>query len=794
MKRGLGTACFPYPIQLILCGFAWFQDMAELADPLTSSAAPNQSWLGARADLFLISFLLLFMEMACIRWFPAHVLFLTFFTNTILLACFLGMSVGCILARNSDDHLKATPKRLMLALAAGVAVDVLAGVFQRTVDVGHQASPQLVFFGTEHHVADLSHFLIPVAVINGIFFFMVALAMMGPGQELGRALDRVPRKVIAYSINILGSVAGILVFGIFAWLEVSPFWWFLVIVVFLGYFLRKSGKGARSGLQKERVVLLALALGLASLPWGHIKAGGKIVGEHIWSPYYRIDYYFAPRRDINVNLIGHQQMVSRNNTSSPGYAYSLPYLISRDAGMRPFRNVLIIGAGTGNDVSRALQWGAQRVDAVEIDPAILRLGRRFHPDRPYQDPRVHIHLGDGRNFLRSTSRHYDLIIYALVDSLILHSSYSNIRLESYLFTRQAFEDVRHRLSPDGVFIVYNYFRQGWIVDRIYDALTGVFKDRPLVLALPYRPQILPGTTGGFSMLLAGGTGKIREKFEHHPNYWIRDGQPPGPTSSDGFQTTPPPAQATQWKRFGLAQVVGSINLKVPTDDWPYLYLRRPMIPNLDWRGIGMMGALALILLLYPFLQKRREGESNFSLGGRMFFLGAGFMLLETEAVVHMALLFGSTWMVNTVVFVAVLAMILAANLYVIKFKPGRLHGYYAALMLTLGLNVAVPLNFFLGMNPSLQVIGSCLLTFTPIFFAGIVFAASFDRSKAADVDFGVNIAGAMFGGLAEYASTLLGFQHLVLVAVCFYLLSAILYKPFDLRLRSSNTDMSPQDI
>ena len=127
MKRGLGTACFPYPIQLILCGFAWFQDMAELADPLTSSAAPNQSWLGARADLFLISFLLLFMEMACIRWFPAHVLFLTFFTNTILLACFLGMSVGCILARNSDDHLKATPKRLMLALAAGVAVDVLAG-------------------------------------------------------------------------------------------------------------------------------------------------------------------------------------------------------------------------------------------------------------------------------------------------------------------------------------------------------------------------------------------------------------------------------------------------------------------------------------------------------------------------------------------------------------------------------------------------------------------------------------------------------------------------------------------
>ena len=59
----------------------------------------------------------------------------------------------------------------------------------------------------------------------------------------------------------------------------------------------------------------------------------------------------------------------------------------------------------------------------------------YHPDRPYQDERVQIHLDDGRNFLRSTERKYDLIVYALVDSLVLHSGYSNIRLESFLFTK-----------------------------------------------------------------------------------------------------------------------------------------------------------------------------------------------------------------------------------------------------------------------------------------------------------------------------------------------------------------------
>ena len=134
---------------------------------------------------------------------------------------------------------------------------------------------------------------------------------------------------------------------------------------------------------------------------------------------------------------------------SPFPAYALPHLLNRDAGAKPFGHVLIIGAGSGNDVSRALAWGAEHVDAVEIDPVIQRLGKQDHPDQPYDDPRVFVHLNDGRNFLRSSNKQYDLIIYALVDSLVLHSSYSNIRLESYLFTKQAMDDVRKRLKPGG---------------------------------------------------------------------------------------------------------------------------------------------------------------------------------------------------------------------------------------------------------------------------------------------------------------------------------------------------------
>jgi hypothetical protein len=148
------------------------------------------------------------------------------------------------------------------------------------------------------------------------------------------------------------------------------------------------------------------------------------------------------------------------------------------------------------------------------------------------------------------------------------------------------------------------------------------------------------------------------------------------------------------------------------------------------------------------------------------------MLIETKAVVHLALLFGSTWMVNSVVFFAVLVMILAANLFVLRLRPRRLWPFYAGLIAALAVNSVVPLDAFLGVERTLQVVGACVLVFTPIWFAGVVFATSFARSPAPDLAFGANIAGAMAGGLIEYTSMLLGFQHLVLVGAGLYLLSA----------------------
>jgi SAM-dependent methyltransferase len=719
------------------------------------------------------------MELAFIRWFPAHVLFLTFFTNTVLLACFLGMSVGCLAAGRPRNYIRWTPVLLATALLAGHGVEYLRGRLERYIDVGKQASPQMIFFGTEYFSQDPARFVIPMEVICGFFFLLIALAMLGPGQELGRLLNQISNRLLAYTLNIGGSLAGIAAFTLMSSKQLAPVWWFLPIAAGIGYLVTRGRflQWLAIGCMPVAVVWLA---GLTSGPY---VSEGTHASEHLWSPYYRVDYdHVGPAaKRIRVNLIGHQQMVGCNELAP---AYAVPYLLNRDSGGKQFEDVLIIGAGSGNDVSRALQWGAKHVDAVEIDPVIFKLGQKHHPDHPYQDERVQVYLDDGRNFLRASRRQYDLIVYALVDSLVLQSSYSNIRLESYLFTRQAFADVRRHLKPGGMFAMYNIFRQGWLVARLRQGLTDVFETAPLVVPLPHHETIRPEDQlfSEHTILLAGGTDHIERQFLKHGRYVVSASQPTLPNigqTPNGFERVSGGDLANAELSLGLASVVPPQEpLRAATDDWPFLYLRQPMIPDLNLRGMAIMGALSLVLLFWFSRRtagavRRPESRQRRSLTLRMFFLGAGFMLVETKAVVNMALLFGSTWIVNSIVFSAVLVMILLANVFVLVRRPKSVMPFYIGLLASLALNL-LPLDLFLGMNRPMQIALSCLLVSLPIFFAGVIFAISFAQSTEPNTALGANIAGSILGGLSEYASMVLGFQYLMLLGIGFYGLSWLL--------------------
>src|SRR5690348_3930978 len=180
-------------------------------------------------NLFLVGFLVLFLELASIRWFSANVIFLQYFTNVVLLACFLGMSCGCLAARQRRDWLAYFP---ILALGAILAALALLKIFNfwhsLTIDVGHQASPQEVFFGTEFR-DESAQFTVPIDVISAIFFVLIALMFVGLGQVLGRAFDAYPNRVMGYTLNIGGSLLGIALFSLLSFLQTPPSVWFLII-------------------------------------------------------------------------------------------------------------------------------------------------------------------------------------------------------------------------------------------------------------------------------------------------------------------------------------------------------------------------------------------------------------------------------------------------------------------------------------------------------------------------------------------------------------------------------------
>jgi SAM-dependent methyltransferase len=729
----------------------------------------EQSANRAGIDLFVASFLVLFFELTCIRWFGATVIFLTFFTNLVLMASFLGVSVGCLAASRRWNLIRGFS--LVAALAVALAYGALWGYArfnQVVVDVGSQQSPQLIYFGTDARVRDISTFVVPIEVVGGVFFVLIAVMFIGLGQEIGRRFDAIPNRVAAYTADILGSLTGILAFGVSSFLQLPALVWFAVTLATSLLFV--------TGWKWRWAHLLASAAALfvvAKTDYPRSPEGTTVLNT--WSPYYLVSY--KPSAGwIDVNNLNHQGM---HEIGKSGSAYMLPYLLNRDAGGRSFEEILIIGAGSGNDVAAALKSNPRHIDAVEIDPVINAIGQRDHPDQPFSDPRVSIHLDDGRSFVRRSEKQYDLIVYALVDSLVLHSSYSSLRLESFLFTEQAFREIKARLRPGGVFALYNFYRQGWVVGRLEKLVETVFGSRPIVVSLPYQETISPSNNqrGFITFLLVGNAGSpvianIRSKLEAQSFFWLNP-EPRFNESINGYGPDPPPLErevqtAPEFKKIGLARVDATGISRIPTDQWPFLYLREASIPSLNLRGMAIVAVFSLLILLI-FAPVRRVRPN-----GQMFFLGAGFMLLETKGVVHMALLFGATWMVNSIVFAAILCMILLSNFVVLHQRPRRLWPYYVLLMLVLAINSLIPMAGFLDLPGAAKVVASCAVVFIPVFFAGIIFATSFRDSLQPDIDFGSNIGGIILGGLSEYFSLLGGFNSLLWIAIGYYLLSALL--------------------
>ncbi len=383
---------------------------------------------------------------------------------------------------------------------------------------------------------------------------------------------------------------------------------------------------------------------------------------------------------------------------------------------------LVIGAGNGNDVAIALSEGATHVDAVEIDPVIRATGTDLHPDHPYDDPRVTAVIDDGRAFLQRTDARYDLILFALPDSLTLVGGQGSLRLESYLFTEESMQDgARTPGRPTGCFSMYNYYRP-FVFERYAETLRTVFGHAPCW----DRGQ---GTIGPRSQAV------------------LTIGLHPGDISCD-----------TPWRTTGAAP-------EPATDDHPFPYLQGRTIPSYFLIALGLI--LLASLLIVRTASGRRLSDMRPYLD--LFFMGAAFLLLETMNVVRFALWFGTTWFVNALVFFGILVAVLLAD----RGRPARpppstVDPVRARWRRTSGSPWLVPPSALLALAGPSRSIAATALAFLPVFLANLIFAARFRDTARSTVAFGANLLGAMLGGVLEYGALVIGYRNLLFVVAVLY--------------------------
>jgi SAM-dependent methyltransferase len=437
-----------------------------------------------------------------------------------------------------------------------------------------------------------------------------------------------------------------------------------------------------------------------------------------WSPYYKITTKdVVPGNpdfvDISVNGIPHQLMAPAQWKLEQGeQQYATPYLRIKDNSLD---DVLIVGAGSGSDVAIALSKGATHIDAVDIDPRIMQIGVERNPDRAYQSPRVTRHVNDGRAFLTGTDKKYDLILFALPDSLTLVSGASQIRLESFLFTDRAIEEARDHLKPDGAFAMYNYYREEWLIDRLAGTASDAFGHTPCVDTF------------------AGAQAVVTVSLD------------------PAFQQ----CETTYRPSGGL--------IAPATDDRPFLYFKGDGFPSLYlWAiaGILLVSAVTLRVLGGPFRSMRPYAD--------LFFMGAAFLLLETKNVATFAMLFGTTWLVNALVFAGVLVIVLAAVETERRIRTPRLSAVFAGIALSLALAYVVQPDWLLPLPFVPRLVIAVLLAFLPIYLANIAFAKRFKEAADSQAGFAINIMGAIVGGCLEYAALLTGYGNLLIVVGVIY--------------------------
>lgn len=718
-------------------------------------------------DLFIISTGGLFLELVLIRLLASEIRVFAYFKNFPLLAAFIGLGFGCYVADKRPIRLGVSAVLMFfLSLSALFSERLhLVNLFfpdpALYVFRGSILSPNLIENARAYPIVGHLYGHVSTGVlmliigsmsfmIIGVLFAATAMVFYPLGQLTGKLLGQA-RPLTAYSVNVAGALAGSVLFTVVSFFGLGPVFWLVPPLTMIAYFAWSAGGRAAAAICAVAAVALLVALPAV-----------KVAGERlVWSPYYRISLVPGVPETAslpNDNSYGWTMRVNHDyfqravNLSPPAVAaapalarlaenYDLPYKL-----LGNLDDVLVVGSGMGNDVAAALRAGSKSVRAVEIDPAIIRLGKELHPEHPLSDPRTTLILNDARAFFHQRSQDgsakpFDLVVFGLLDSQTALSSMSSVRLEFYVYTVESMREALSLLDKEhGIAaITFSVGWRDWVGTRIFRTIAEATGSDPLAI-------VSTEYDGGVTFIAGPGLGKVDRR---------------------------------RLARLGVVDVSAKYAqpARACTDDWPFLYVN----PD-HWPWVYLL-ALALLMgvgssLVWRAMNRVAPLEAAVRRGPRfdfhMFLMGAAFMLIETGAIARLSLVFGATWLVNAAVISAVLLMVLGANALVIAGRVPSLKMCYVLLSASLAVVFLIPFSVFVSM-PGGRVVASVLVA-VPVFFSGLVFSKTFAHAPSAHVALGCNMLGSLLGGALEAASLAIGIRALALLALAIYVLSAVVLR------------------
>ncbi|MET0553295.1 MAG: hypothetical protein ABW221_09670 [Vicinamibacteria bacterium] len=665
-------------------------------------SAPHRGPLALQIGL--ATFGILALELALIRWTAGQVRAFAYFNNLVLVAAFLGMGLGVALGRRRPGLMHWTlPTLAPLAAVLGFAEPL--GLIRLAFP-----DPSVHTWGAEMVSGGIGRLLGSFAVFGGLVLGVVAVFVCA-GSAVGALFGRLPA-LAAYRSDLLGSLLGVVAMTVVSSTGAGPGVWLALGIAPFMWLSRRP---------------LSLLAGPVAIACGALSVRGAV-----FSPYNRIDiaqdptggYRLEVNRDFHQFI--HDLSDERMRSESGGLAhlratYDLPFVVN------PSRAAaLVVGAGTGNDAAAALRNGYARVVSVDIDPQIVALGGRLHPERPYADARSEVVVDDARAyFQRHRTERFDAVVFGLLDSHAMFTALSSLRLDNYVYTEEGIRAAWEHVAPGGhLSISFSVFAGPWILDRLY-------------------------------WTIARATGRLPIALNHGMQFGCTFLVP-----RDGARLD---LGAMPFHRVGPSAPLRTV--RTTSDDWPFLYVRPGVFP---WGYVAVLGTL---LVGAFFASRRAFGRA--ALGAHfdpvLFFMGAAFLLIETRGVTSLSLLFGSTWIVNSAVFAGILVMALAANELVARRPQRSLHGWFAALLASVVLLWAVPPSLLGGFDLVTRGLAGGLVNGLPVAFAGVVVSTLLARSRNPAAALGSNLLGSVVGGCLEYFSMVVGLGALALLALALYL-------------------------